>query len=405
MPGALEQTMPGELEQTLCLDALNVGGTVDAKEQSSVCVQKQPEVDVLPEAMEGTDVCTAANEPQPQDFEAGPEVAQFSKKEILSFEASLKDPSDLDFLPKVASSGRLQKTHPGRRSTLLKFDPLLSELRPVYQSSVHSIEEQQPEEQQSSALNSSTDSGERLIDLVDSPMKVRKYSSREETEAAEPMFSENEMTQALKCQELVFQERLLIKDRDYMNEQYNLRQEVEAWRAKFVHMGGLYQLQENTVMMLKSHIEQIVSTMERHVLGKKDADEKIALLLKITKERDELAEDLRDTELAFASLYLRNENAKQAITMMKKYESTLKQQLAEFPEIIQKSNQMLNLLGAKTAESPEVDSEEFEDLEKNFQADIAVLRGQMKKAEVDKSSLETRLEQETEKFSAGQAAR
>ncbi|KAG0423399.1 hypothetical protein HPB47_000807 [Ixodes persulcatus] len=225
-PGALEQTMPGELEQTLCLDALNVGGTVDAKEQSSVCVQKQPEVDVLPEAMEGTDVCTAANEPQPQDFEAGPEVAQFSKKEILSFEASLKDPSDLDFLPKVASSGRLQKTHPRRRSTLLKFDPLLSELRPVYQSS-------------------------------------GKY---------EPMFSENEMTQALKCQELVFQERLLIKDRDYMNEQYNLRQEVEAWRAK--------------------------------------------------------------------------------------------------------------------------DSEEFEDLENNFQADIAVLRGQMKKAEVDKSSLETRLEQE-----------
>lgn len=85
--------------------------------------------------MEGTDVCTAANEPQPQDFEAGPEVAQISKEESLSFAASLKDPSDLDFLPKVASSGRLQKTHLGRRSTLLKFDPLLSELRPVYQSS------------------------------------------------------------------------------------------------------------------------------------------------------------------------------------------------------------------------------------------------------------------------------
>ncbi|CAN8000943.1 unnamed protein product [Ixodes pacificus] len=215
-PGELEQTTPGELEQTLYFDALNVGGTVDAEEHSSVCVQNQPEVDVLPEAVEGTDVCAVANEPQPLDFEAGPEVAQFSKEEFLSFAASLKDPSDLDFLPKMASSGRLQKTHPGRRSTLLKFDPLLSELRPVYQSSVHSIEEQQPEEQQSSALNSSTDSGERLIDLMDSPMKVRKFSSREETEAAEPMFTEKEMTQALKYQELVFQERLLNKDQDYM---------------------------------------------------------------------------------------------------------------------------------------------------------------------------------------------
>ncbi|EEC03524.1 hypothetical protein IscW_ISCW017143 [Ixodes scapularis] len=243
-PGELEQTTPGELEQTLYFDALNVGGTMDAEERSRVCVKKQPEVDVLPDAVEGTDVCTAANEPQPQDFEAGPEVAQISKEESLSFAASLKDPSDLDFLPKVASSGRLQKTHLGRRSTLLKFDPLLSELRPVYQSSVHPIEEQQPEEQQPSALNSSTDSGERLIDLTDSPMK-------------EPVFSQKEMTQALKCQEQLFQERLLNKDQDCMNEQDKLRE--------------------------------------------------------------------------------------------------------EFPERIQRSNQMLHLLGAKTVESPEVDSEEFED--------------------------------------------
>lgn len=44
-----------------------------------------------------------------------------------------------------------------------------------------------------------------------------------------------------------------------------------------------------TVTMFEcSHIEQIVSTMEHHVLGKKDAEEKIALLLKITEERDKV---------------------------------------------------------------------------------------------------------------------
>lgn len=70
----------------------------------------------------------------------------------------------------------------------------------------------------------------------------------------EPVFSQKEMTQALKCQEQLFQERLLNKDQDYMNEQDKLREEVEAWRAKFEHLGWLYQLQESTMMVLKRQV-------------------------------------------------------------------------------------------------------------------------------------------------------
>uniref|UniRef100_A0A090XAR3 Putative transforming acidic coiled-coil n=1 Tax=Ixodes ricinus TaxID=34613 RepID=A0A090XAR3_IXORI len=133
------------------------------------------------------------------------------------------------------------------------------------------------------------------------------------------MFSEKEMTQALKYQELMFQERLLKKDQDYMKEQDKLREEAEAWRAKFEHLGGLYEQQENTMMMLKSHNEQIVSAIERHVLGKKkDTDEKTASLQKITKERDQLAGDLHNMEIAFADFHRRYEKAKQAISTLKR---------------------------------------------------------------------------------------
>ncbi|XP_029836064.2 uncharacterized protein LOC8026898 isoform X1 [Ixodes scapularis] len=372
-----------------------VSGTLDVQGGTAATVNKKPpEVYVLPEAVEGTDVCTAASEPQPQDSEAGPEVAQFSKEEFLSVAASLKDPSDLDFLQKVGNSERLQRTRLGRCSLFLKFDPLLSELRPACHSPAHSKEEQQPEEQQSAALNCS---GGTLIDFVDSPLKVRKSSSKEGIEAAEPMFSEKEMTQALKYQELMFQERLLKKDQDYMKEQDKLREEAEAWRAKFEHLGGLYEQQENTMMMLKSHNEQIVSAIERHVLGKKkDTDEKTASLQKITKERDQLAGDLHNMEIAFADFHRRYEKAKQAISTLKENESILKQQLADYREGVEKSNQMFNLLKAKTEESLEGASKEIEDSKKNFQADITVLRGQLKKAEMDNSCLEKRLEQKTE---------
>ncbi|EEC03523.1 transforming acidic coiled-coil containing protein, putative [Ixodes scapularis] len=219
------------------------------------------------------------------------------------------------------------------------------------------------------------------------------------------MFSEKEMTQALKYQELMFQERLLKKDQDYMKEQDKLREEAEAWRAKFEHLGGLYEQQENTMMMLKRqvlaanarHNEQIVSAIERHVLGKKkDTDEKTASLQKITKERDQLAGDLHNMEIAFADFHRRYEKAKQAISTLKENESILKQQLADYREGVEKSNQMFNLLKAKTEESLEGASKEIEDSKKNFQADITVLRGQLKKAEMDNSCLEKRLEQKTE---------
>ncbi|CAN7991667.1 unnamed protein product, partial [Ixodes hexagonus] len=368
----------------------NKGGTAaPALECSGGGLQVQPEVDVPPKAVESTEVCSAASELQPQDSEAGPEVAQFSEEEFFSVAANFKDPSDFDFLQKVGSSKHLKQTRLGRCSLYLKFDPLVSE--PNSASQTHCKEEQEPREQH----RCSTSSVGKLIDFADSPIKGCLFLLQEH------MFSEKEMTQALKYQELMFQERLLKKDQDYMKEQERLREEAESWRGKFEHLGRLYEQKQNTLLMLKSHNEQIVSAIERHVLDKKkNADEKTASLTaslqKITKERDQLAEDLHNMEIAFADFHRRYEKAKQAISMMKENESILKQQLTQYREGVEKSNQMFNMLKAKTEESLEGATKEIEDSKKNFQADITVLRGQLKKAEMDNSCLEKRLEQKTE---------
>ncbi|KAG0425237.1 hypothetical protein HPB47_027572, partial [Ixodes persulcatus] len=40
-------------------------------------------------------------EPQPQDYEAGPDVVQFPKSDFFPTEAYFKDPSDFDLLQKI----------------------------------------------------------------------------------------------------------------------------------------------------------------------------------------------------------------------------------------------------------------------------------------------------------------
>ncbi|CAN7949404.1 unnamed protein product, partial [Ixodes pacificus] len=126
------------------------------------------------------------------------------------------------------------------------------------------------------------------------------------------------MTQALEYQEPMFQERLLKKNQNRMKEEDRLRKEAEAWQAKFEHLGGLYKLQENTLLMLKSHNEQMVSATERQALGKKnDTDEKNVSLQNVTEESDQLAADLNNVEIAFADFFRRYEKAKQAISTLR----------------------------------------------------------------------------------------
>ncbi|KAG0425238.1 hypothetical protein HPB47_027573 [Ixodes persulcatus] len=141
------------------------------------------------------------------------------------------------------------------------------------------------------------------------------------------------------------------------------------------------------MLMLKSHNELMVPATERQALGKKnDTDEKTVSLQNITKESDQLAADLHNMEIAFAR------RSKRSL----QNETISKQQLAEHRERVEKNNHMFNMLKATTEKCLGGASKEIEDSQKNFQADITVVKGQLKKAEMQTSCLEKYLEQKTE---------
>ncbi|KAH9362335.1 hypothetical protein HPB48_017987 [Haemaphysalis longicornis] len=156
----------------------------------------------------------------PVDSEAGPEVAQFSEEEFLTAVQHFNE--DLDFLQKVGSCPRLGRTSLGRCSQFLNSDPL-RDFDPL----------NSPKGWQGAPEADSTE----VIDLNTSETK-------------EQMFSEKEMSQALKYQELMFQERLLKKDQESVRQLESARQEYERIRIRLQERDEAVESQEKTLTCL-----------------------------------------------------------------------------------------------------------------------------------------------------------
>uniref|UniRef100_A0A023GJ36 Transforming acidic coiled-coil-containing protein C-terminal domain-containing protein n=1 Tax=Amblyomma triste TaxID=251400 RepID=A0A023GJ36_AMBTT len=214
------------------------------------------------------------------------------------------------------------------------------------------------------------------------------------------MFSEKEMSQALKYQELMFQERLLKKDQDFVRQLESARQEADSLRGKLEESQKLCHSQADALQTLLSHSDHLVTSLQ--TLNKdrqKDREEKDESLQKMTRERDQLADDLHNMEMTFADFHRRYEKAKHVITIMKENEATLKKQLAESNELLEKKSHMVHIIKTKTEETIEGANKEVENTKRNFEADITVLKGQLKKATMTINSLEKRLEQKNEENS------
>uniref|UniRef100_A0A131XGJ7 Putative regulation of microtubule-based process n=1 Tax=Hyalomma excavatum TaxID=257692 RepID=A0A131XGJ7_9ACAR len=211
------------------------------------------------------------------------------------------------------------------------------------------------------------------------------------------MFSEKEMSQALKYQELMFQERLIKKDQDCVRQLDAVRQEVEGYRSKLEESQKFCQIQEKALQYLQRDNENVVAALQSFIkdIQKERADHEDNLQ-KVVKDRDQLAEDLHRMEMTFADFHRRYEKAKQVITVMKENETLLKQQLTDANEALEKNCHMVHLIKTKTEETIEGANKEVENTKRNFEADITVLKGQLKKATMTINSLEKRLEQKNE---------
>ncbi|KAH7983946.1 uncharacterized protein LOC119375706 isoform X3 [Rhipicephalus sanguineus] len=333
----------------------------------------------------------------PVDSEAGPEVAQFSEEEFKAAADYFKE--DLEFLQKVGSSQRLGRTSLGRCSLYL-FDPLArrrSEANEDLKAKYKGSPAPSAANKSDLLINLNTSCDSDLLNFSSTPGKGCQTPGVSEPIQEEQMFSEKEMSQALKYQELMFQERLLKKDQDCVRQLESVRQEVESYRSKLEESQKFCKMQEKALQNLQRDNENVLEALQSFTKDiQKERAEQEDSMQKVVKDRDQLAEDLHNMEMTFADFHRRYEKAKQVISVMKENEAVLKQQLTEANEALEKNCHMVHIIKTKTEESIEGANKEVENTKRNFEADITVLKGQLKKATMTINSLEKRLEQKNE---------
>lgn len=336
----------------------------------------------------------------PVDSEAGPEVAQFSEEEFLTAVQHFNE--DLDFLQKVGSCPRLGRTSLGRCSQFLNSDPL-RDFDPLNSPKVGNAPSEEvkpkkrvsvaPEADSTEVIDLNTSETKDLLNLSGfSPAKTEHLPIIEEQ-----MFSEKEMSQALKYQELMFQERLLKKDQESVRQLESARQEYERIRIRLQERDEAFESQEKTLACLVKFNDNLVAALDK--FGKdveKDRIDKEAAYQNLAKERDQLSEDLHNVEMTFADFHRRYEKAKHVISVMKENEALLKSKLAEQTAALTKNTEMVHEIRDKTEDHVKKSKQEVEEVKKHYEAEITVLKGQLKKAAMTNNSLEKRLEQKSE---------
>ncbi|XP_076372072.1 transforming acidic coiled-coil-containing protein 3-like [Tachypleus tridentatus] len=359
--------------------------------------------------------------------ESGPfsEAIQFSEEEFHSAAEFFKDPAAFEFLQKAGSNKAFQESTLARQSLYVKFDPLVTgdtrakenqDQARHFESLFERLEEthQTPVEQISSNPDTVATDGitrgdgrqsqaseiNKLIDFSPSPKKKIAHVTHEQTESPKSStfspkhrghktFNEEEVNRALKMHELLYQEKLIKKDKD--------------WNEQFKVMEKKKHILEKQVMSLKDSLSvnravtaELVNLVNRFLQQKEnDRMELGEKSQKVTKERDQALEDLQSVENAFADLHRRYEKTKSVVEGYKQNEEWLKQQLSETQAKLKKHEQMYEMLRNRTEEKLDSANVEIENAKKVTEAEMAVLTAQLRKAEMRISSLEKNLEHKT----------
>lgn len=359
--------------------------------------------------------------------EAGPDVAQFTEEEFRSAANFFKDPADFEFLQKAGSSQALQESTLGRLSLYVKFDPLLktdspgnrltnrfaAELEAANNCSldgqnhndnkeggntdlsrntnVHSEKQPMPDMAQEASGVSSVN---ELINFSPSPKKKmektgagRQSFSQTGAVSERKMFTEDELSQALKMQELLFHEKQMKKDKE-CNEQLKLLD-----KEKQVIKSQLLAIQRSFIAS-RGIFDELIEVLPKWMAVKEqERVEMTGANQKLVKERDQALEDLRNVETAFADLHRRYENCKSVLEGYKQNEERLKQVASDLQNKLRQQEQMYEMLRTRTQDKLDSANAEIENARKSRDGELSVLRAHLKKAEMKISGLEKDIEQ------------
>lgn len=357
----------------------------------------EPSGDVIPEAFDGAlrddpfDMKSFNSSPADDFIFKVPEnPVDAENEEFADAVQFFKDPSSFSFLENIKTSPPMEGNVP-RSSLYIKFDPLHSSFprNPKSSEVLQALKNEAGLEPNVQCLNlSARESLGNILISFDSPRKSGGQGTNTPVMMAPAkLYTEEELQQHLNVNELTNQEMLLKKQREMEEEMARKEQEMMAQAEekdkKIVKL-------ENLLKVQSALLEEFICLSGSVSDNCKGISKKAGVLeeenAKLKGDVKTLTEDLQSVETTFADFHKRYEQCKGMLKSLKDNEEVLKTKLKE----LEQENKELQ---DSTQEALEKASSEASCIKKTSEAQTAVLKAQLKKAELKISSLESDIKQ------------
>lgn len=340
------------------------------------------------------------------DFNNEENDVQAKDEEFHDAVQFFKDPSSLTFLENVGTSNAAPDPLLTRSSLYMNFDPLhakfcsqsvkSNELQEIVEAE---IEPEAPLEHPESGNNSVPinkhlanasvrESVGNVLMSFDSPVTSKNCTDSDSVINTEPckppkLYTEDELQQALKIQELSVQETFLKRQHDLELERLQKEQEME----QKIQKQNLLCLSLNTTLKEVVEVACILADKQKNLQESLENAEKENV--KLQEDLRISVEDLQKVESMFSDFHKRYEQCKSMLKVYTQNEDNLKQQLEAMNKQLQEKDEMYKILQGRTQEMLDKANTEVSNAKRAGEAQIAVLKAQLKKAELKISSLES----------------
>ncbi|GBN19061.1 Transforming acidic coiled-coil-containing protein 3 [Araneus ventricosus] len=295
-----------------------------------------------------------------------------------------KDPNSFQFLENIRTSTVQPESTVPRSSLYINFDPLHSKFQtnvPMQENSaaVENSEKCSPEVLNKHLVDvAAHESLGNILISFDSPKSSTCVDSKIPVQTPTPpkMFTEEEVQQKLKIHELETQDTYIKKQR-----------EMEMEIAKRDEILKFQRMVMEEFCGISAKLSDDIRKGQEKIISLEAENEKLKEDLKTS------AEDLQSVENTFTDFYKRYEQCKGMLKTYKDNEEHLKQTISDLQSKAKEQEQMYHMLQERTEEMLEKANVEVDNVKRSGEAQVTVLKAQLKKAEMKISSLESDIKQ------------
>ncbi|VDN10861.1 unnamed protein product [Dibothriocephalus latus] len=169
----------------------------------------------------------------------------------------------------------------------------------------------------------------------------------------------------------------------------SMEEELSSLRAEKERLLNLVSDMQRCISEYERSLQELAKEKTR---AEEEAKESV---INVISERDQAIEEISTIEKAFGDLHRRFEKSKQIIEGFKKNEEVLKKSAEDYQAQLRRQEQKYQALKAHAEQKLMKVAEETEQVKRNTEGEVTLLRAAIKRSELQIKSLESALEQKT----------